>query len=519
MISDQNCNVFNWNVRGLNAFARRQVVRDLISDHHGTIVCLQETKLEVVDDSIICSTLGPQFLGNYAVVPAIGVRGGVLLALSQDHYEMQNVVVRQYSVTVTVHRKADNGVWTLTRVYGPQGDNDKLQFLNEIRDIKTQALASWVILGDFNLIYRSCDKNNSRINHRLMNSFRWILDELELKEIHLHGRQFTWTSETANPTQTKIDHILCTRDWELQHTDCYLQAIGTSVSDHCPMVMTCKPFHRQYKGFRFESYWLKQQGFMDLVKAIWDRPTHSNNKARVLHIKLARLGKALRNWSKQRVEELKQQAQLAEQIVFQLDQDQEHRQLTEDEVSLRHLAKNRILGLASLRRAKLRQISRLTMIRVGDANTRLFHLRANGRRRKNHIPALNHLGVTHTVHEHKAAALYQYYTDQLGNATPRLHTLNWELLDIQRHDMDCLEADVTMEEVKEVVMKTPAEKAPGPDGYIGGFLKNAWDIIKHDLVAAIQGIFNRRSLSVPDLIAPAPTSDCGANHSFSRWRE
>lgn len=244
MISDNNCTIFNWNVRGLNNKARRQVVQGLVRDHHGTIVCLQETKLALVDDAVICTTLGPQFLNNYAALLADGVRGGGLLVFSQDHYEMQDIDVRQYSVSATVRRKSDNGVWTVTGVYGPQSDSDKLQFLEEIRAVRQRALNSWVILGDFNLIDRACDKNNSRINHRLMNRFRWVLDELELKELYLHGRQFTWTSEIDNPTQTKIDHVFCTRDWEEAHTDCYLQAIGTSISDHCPVVLTCKPFQR-----------------------------------------------------------------------------------------------------------------------------------------------------------------------------------------------------------------------------------------------------------------------------------
>lgn len=418
MNSDTNCTVFNWNVRGLNSMARRQVVRDLVSDHHGSIVCLQETKLSAVDDSVIASTLGPQFLNNYATLLADGVRGGILLAFSQDHYELQNADVRVFSVTAMVRRKTDNSVWTITGVYGPQSDSDKLLFLDEIRSVRQHVMASWVILGDFNLIYRACDKNNARVNHRLMNRFRWILDELELKELHLHGRQFTWSSETDNPTQTKIDHVFYTQEWEAEHPHCYLQAIGTSVSDHCPMVLACKPFHRRYKGLRFESFWLKQQGFLDQVKASWDRPVHSNNKARVLHIKLARLAKALRIWSAQRVEDLKSQVQLAERIVLHLEQIQDQRQLTEAELALRRLAKNRILALAVLRRIKIRQRSRLTTIRVGDANTRLFHLRANGRRRKNHIPALNHLGATHTAHEQKAAVLHQHYTSLLGTCPP-----------------------------------------------------------------------------------------------------
>jgi len=33
-----------------------------------------------------------------------------------------------------------------------------------------------------------------------MNKFKSITDEMEIKELHLHGRRFTWTSETDDPT-------------------------------------------------------------------------------------------------------------------------------------------------------------------------------------------------------------------------------------------------------------------------------------------------------------------------------
>jgi endonuclease/exonuclease/phosphatase family metal-dependent hydrolase len=126
-------------------------------------------------------------------------------------------------------------------VYGPQGDTDKLKFLQEIKQIKQAADNKWLLLGDFNLIYRASDKNNGRVNRRLMSSFRWILDEFELKELYLHGRRFTWTSATDNPTLNKIDHVFCTREWELKHPHCHLQALGSSVSGHCPMVLSCAP--------------------------------------------------------------------------------------------------------------------------------------------------------------------------------------------------------------------------------------------------------------------------------------
>ena len=50
-----------WNVRGLNARARRNVVRDLIADQGVSLVSLQETKLDLFTDAIIRDLVGINF--------------------------------------------------------------------------------------------------------------------------------------------------------------------------------------------------------------------------------------------------------------------------------------------------------------------------------------------------------------------------------------------------------------------------------------------------------------------------
>jgi endonuclease/exonuclease/phosphatase family metal-dependent hydrolase len=143
----------------------------------------------------------------------------------------------------------DSVSWTIIGMYDPQNDVRKLQLMQELRLIKTTANSRWVLLGDFNLIYRASDKNNPNVNRRLMNQFRLVLEDLKLKELQLHGHRFTWSSGTTNPTLTKIDHVFITKEWELAFSNCYLQALSTSVSDHCPLLITCTPFNRKYQGF------------------------------------------------------------------------------------------------------------------------------------------------------------------------------------------------------------------------------------------------------------------------------
>jgi hypothetical protein len=69
-----------------------------------------------------------------------------------------------------------------------------------------------------------------------------LVDEVEMKELHLHGQRFTWSSGTHTPTQTKIDHVFSTKDWEILHSNCHLQARSTSVSDTKQHILVQKQF-------------------------------------------------------------------------------------------------------------------------------------------------------------------------------------------------------------------------------------------------------------------------------------
>jgi exonuclease III len=280
MSSDTHCNILNWNARGLNNPARCQVVKDLITNNNYSIVCLQETKLCFVNATTIAGLLGQKYVDHFAVLPADGTRGGIILACSHDRYSFSQVVIRQFSVTVRLTNNLHNETWSLSTVYGPQRESDKIMSMQEIKDIRQTVDDRWILMGDFNLIYCASDKSTGLVNIRLMNRFRQLLEEIEIKEIHIHGRKFTWSSGTNSPTQTKIDHVFVTKEWELLYPNCHLQPSAMACSDHCPMILTCNPFHRTYRGFRLESYWLQLPDFREMVTQSWTKPVSSTNKAR-----------------------------------------------------------------------------------------------------------------------------------------------------------------------------------------------------------------------------------------------
>jgi hypothetical protein len=109
-----------------------------------------------------------------------------------------------------------------------------------------------------------------------MRAFKAVIDELNLKEIGLNGRRYTWSNEQDSPTLTRIDRLLCTSDWELNFPTCFLHSLPSLMSDHTPLLLQGEILHYTNPSFCFENLWVKVDGFSELVEQIWNRPVQSN---------------------------------------------------------------------------------------------------------------------------------------------------------------------------------------------------------------------------------------------------
>lgn len=183
-----NITIMSWNVRGLNSRARRDNVRTLVNDLRPSIICLQETKLDVIPQSLVFSMLGINFQ-EFAYLPANGTRGGILIAGRQQVVSLGSVQVGCFSVSVRVrpaHQLATElDCWWLSSVYGPQVDDDKILFLEELEAIRDACPGPWAVAGDFNLILNEADKSNNRIDRRSICRFRRTVSQLQLQDLHL----------------------------------------------------------------------------------------------------------------------------------------------------------------------------------------------------------------------------------------------------------------------------------------------------------------------------------------------
>lgn len=82
-------------------------------------------------------------------------------------------------------------------IYGLQETEEKLLLLGDLRQTMINFFPAGTPIflgGAFNLIAWVSDKNNNNINRRCMTTFGAFINDLQLRDLYLHGRRYTWSN-------------------------------------------------------------------------------------------------------------------------------------------------------------------------------------------------------------------------------------------------------------------------------------------------------------------------------------
>lgn len=427
-----------WNVRGLNSPAKRSTIYQVVVAADPAIVCFQETKMEVMTLDIVRHCLGNKF-ENFFYLPAAGTRGGILITWDETVIKLSNPHYTTNTVTTLVSQM-NGSPWWITGVYGPQSDVDKAMFMQELVDIRELHAGPSIIAGDFNLLVNPHDKNNNAVKRRMLAKFRRKTNMLELNKMYLNGRSYTWSNERRRPTMEKIDHIFTTNCWDDLHPAALLTALGSAISDHCPLLLDLKADYAYGRRFHFEQFWPKAEGFFEIVEVAWNSVVAEGNAYIVLDKKLRATAKALQRWSDRWIGNVRLQIAIALEVIARLDTAMDNRALSDAEFELRKILKRKLLGLCSLQRSIARQRSRILQLKEGEANTAYFQRHARHRQRKNLILSLTSDGHIYTGQDNVAAAVDAYDGKLLGSTAERRSTINLEVLELPSRDLAHLDA-------------------------------------------------------------------------------
>jgi len=118
-----------------------------------------------------------------------------------------------------------------------------------------------------------------------------------------------------------------------------LSALASECSDHAPLLLNTDCSLPHLKRFRFENYWTKCEGFLQVVEEAWNAPLPWSDTTvdafRCLDFRLRNTAKSLKSWSTKRIGSIRLQLAIAKEIVYRLDSAQDHRTLASHELALR----------------------------------------------------------------------------------------------------------------------------------------------------------------------------------------
>ena len=96
--------------------------------------------------------------------------------------------------------------------------------------------------------------NNNKFNARWPFLFNAVIDGLDLRELEMSRRKYTWENSLKNPTFERLDRVLVRTEWEQHYPLATIVASSREISDHTPLLLNTR---EEEKGgrqpmFKFE---------------------------------------------------------------------------------------------------------------------------------------------------------------------------------------------------------------------------------------------------------------------------
>jgi hypothetical protein len=427
----------------------------------------------------------------------------MLVAWKGASFHGVQIFQNEYAISLEMTSTLNNNSWILTTIYAPCTHDGKRSFLEWFKGIQMPEQNEWIIVGDFNLIRKPEDRNKEGGDTNEMFLFNEAIDTLDLVELPLHGRQYTWTNKQPSPLLERLDWFFTNNVWTEKYPNTLVRAMNMETSDHWPCLIKINTKVPKGSVFRFENNWLNRDDFISILIHGWSAPFLPQDPAKAINAKCKNLRKHLKIW-KAKSPPLIKLIDNCKLILQLLDTIECFRDLTLSEWNFRDILSSKLVSLLKQQRTYWRQRGKINWVKEGDACTKYFHAHATIRQRKNNIACLlNDTGVTITDHEQKAKLLWETFKERLGKSEFRGLLFNLDNLLTASGNLDTLDAPFNRLEIDNVIAELPNNKSPGPDGFNNEFIKGCWTLIASDYYrlfdALYQGDICLRSINTSHL--------------------
>jgi exonuclease III len=187
-----------WNIRGMNADDKCLALSNKIEECGCSIICLQETKKSHFDHSFI-RKFAPRRFDKFEFVPSRGASGGLIIIWCSSLFSGLVIHNEIFALTISFQSTKSQHTFKLSNIYGPCSGEGRIDFVNWLENINVQHDELWVLLGDFNFMRSTENRNRAGGNVEDMMKFNEIISAHALIELPLKGRSYTWSNMQEQP--------------------------------------------------------------------------------------------------------------------------------------------------------------------------------------------------------------------------------------------------------------------------------------------------------------------------------
>jgi hypothetical protein len=259
----------SYNIRGIGGRVKKNIIRQLIREENVEFLAIQETKLEVVTEALCYSIWGSEDC-SWAFYPSVGNSGGILSIWRKSNFSLVFSFMGDGYVGVCLEWGISKTVCFVLNVYSKCDILSKQILWNNILEIKNElGNGNWSVIGDFNAVLMPEERRGVNVessSNLEMNGFRGFIDDLNLIDLPLLGRRFSWFHSNG-VAMSRIDRCLVSPEWLECWGDGSVWVGSRDISDHCPLILKNLVFDWGPKPFRFNNHWLEDKNFKKVVES------------------------------------------------------------------------------------------------------------------------------------------------------------------------------------------------------------------------------------------------------------
>ncbi|XP_028054758.1 uncharacterized protein LOC114258955 [Camellia sinensis] len=203
--------ILSWNVRGLRRPEKRRKIKNLVRERKIDVLLLQETKRSKVDDKFLKS-LWPWEELESMEVGAEGSAGGLLCLWNPKIFELKECCSNRNFLLLS-GMGFHNFSCVIINIYAPNDVLKRRQLWYALAQLKSAFSSPWCIGGDFNEIRFMSERKGCFRWERGMKDFNELIEKLELIDIPMLGRKFTWCNALDGDRWSRIDRFLLEPMW------------------------------------------------------------------------------------------------------------------------------------------------------------------------------------------------------------------------------------------------------------------------------------------------------------------